>query len=269
MNSTASTAEISAARGYEALFVPCLCGPWTGHVLRELDLGAGVSFLDVACGTGILARDAQARIGPAGDIAGLDAGAGMIAVAAEMAPDIAWVQGNAESLPFDAGRFDCVASQFGLMFFADPAAALADMLRVLRPGGQCAIAVWNDLSENPVYRDVAALLDTEISAEAGNAVRIPFSLGAAAAVVDMMSRAGFDDVVVKTQTAQARFPGLGTLVEAELRGWLPLFGIALPEDRITAILNIAADRLAHHAGTPEEVTFDTSAHVITAKKPAG
>jgi ubiquinone/menaquinone biosynthesis C-methylase UbiE len=78
--------------------------------------------LDVACGTGILAREIAWRVGTNGSVAGLDASRGMLAVAERSSPEIEWRSGTAESLPFEEGSFDAVVSQFGLMFFADRAA---------------------------------------------------------------------------------------------------------------------------------------------------
>jgi ubiquinone/menaquinone biosynthesis C-methylase UbiE len=97
--------------------------------------------LDVACGTGVVAREAARRVGPAGAVAGLDRNEGMLAVARRMAPGIAWRHGLAEALPFPDGAFDAVICQFGLMFFEDRGKALGEMWRALRPGGRLAVAV--------------------------------------------------------------------------------------------------------------------------------
>jgi ubiquinone/menaquinone biosynthesis C-methylase UbiE len=86
--------------------------------------------LDVACGTGILASEASARVGPNGYVAGVDPNPGMLAVAARIAPSIEWRKGTAELLPYPDQSFDAVVSQFGLMFFIDRHQALREMLRV-------------------------------------------------------------------------------------------------------------------------------------------
>ena len=94
-------------------------------------IGAGQAALDVACGTGVLARELRRRTGAEGRVAGLDRNAGMLAVARRSAPGIDWREGRAERLPFADGSFDAVVSQFGLMFFEDRRAALG------RCGGWC------------------------------------------------------------------------------------------------------------------------------------
>ena len=90
-------------------------------------------MLDVACGTGVLARAVADRVGAKGSVVGLDVNPGMLAVAERLAPSITWRQGRAESLPFEKEDFDAVLSQFALMFFEDQVAALEEMKRVLRP----------------------------------------------------------------------------------------------------------------------------------------
>src|SRR5262245_59738815 len=91
---------VQAVKAYEALFVPALFAQWAPKVVDAANLTVGQRVLDVACGTGILAREAHLRTGPAGYVAGLDPGAGMLAVAKELSPSIDWRQGMAESLPF-------------------------------------------------------------------------------------------------------------------------------------------------------------------------
>src|SRR5688500_232640 len=107
--------QIDAAKAYEQLFVPALFAQWAPKVLNAARLEAGQRVLDVACGTGVLAREALRRVGSSGHVTGIDAVPGMLAVAKQLAPNIEWRQGTAESLPFADGSFDAVVSQFGLM----------------------------------------------------------------------------------------------------------------------------------------------------------
>src|SRR5688572_14100435 len=116
--------EIDAANAYEALFVPCLVGEWAPLVADAAHVRPGERVLDVACGTGVLARAVAARAGSQGSVAGLDASRGMLAVAERHAPTVDWRHGVAEALPFDDSSFDAVVSQFGLMFFTDRRQAL-------------------------------------------------------------------------------------------------------------------------------------------------
>lgn len=117
----ANEQEIAAAKAYEELHVPALFRQWAPIVLDSATLSEGDRVLDVACGTGVLAREAKARFGDSCPVTGLDAGAGMLTVAQALDPSVDWRQGLAESLPFEDAAFDVVVSQFGLMFFSGPA----------------------------------------------------------------------------------------------------------------------------------------------------
>ena len=120
----------SAAEVYDALFVPALFIGWPPHVADAAALRPGDHVLDVACGTGVLARHAAARVQPGGRVIGLDLNEGMLEVARRRAPEVEWAPCAAEDLPFAGERFYAVVSQFGLMFFSDREAAL-------REGGAC------------------------------------------------------------------------------------------------------------------------------------
>lgn len=116
MNSSTIEDQVAAAKAYEALFVPALFGQWALRVADDANLVAGQRVLDVACGTGVLAREAKRRTAPGGYVVGLDPSAGMLTVARELSPSVDWQQGMAESMPFRDAPFDAVVSQFGLMF---------------------------------------------------------------------------------------------------------------------------------------------------------
>lgn len=89
---------IDAGRGYEALFVPALFDVWTKHLVEGAGVGQGSHVLDVACGTGVLARSALARVGANGRVVGADPAPGMLAAAKEVEPAIDWVLCGAEAL---------------------------------------------------------------------------------------------------------------------------------------------------------------------------
>jgi ubiquinone/menaquinone biosynthesis C-methylase UbiE len=109
----------SAAEVYEEFFLPALIQQWASRVAGAAGIQTGERALDVACGTGVLARTVAERVGPNGAVVGVDINEGMLAVARKKAPEIEWKQGRAETLPLDSDSFDAVVSQFGLMFFED------------------------------------------------------------------------------------------------------------------------------------------------------
>jgi ubiquinone/menaquinone biosynthesis C-methylase UbiE len=181
MKDSVEQAQIDAANAYESLFVPALFEQWTRLIADAARVGAGQRVLDVACGTGVLARDLAGRVGASGSVTGLDPSAGMLAVARERAPNVDWRRGTAESLPFEAGSFDAVVSQFGLMFFTDPPRAVGEMLRVLKPGGRLAVAVWGAIENNPLYEAEVELLARLAGRPAADALRAPFASAIAGA----------------------------------------------------------------------------------------
>ena len=174
---------------------------------------------------------------PGGTATGLDINEGMLAVARRKAPGIEWRHGAAEALPFDDAAFDVVVSQFGLMFFQDRAKAIGEMLRVLRPGGRLAVAVWDSLDRTPAYRAFVGLLDRLFGAGTAEALRSPFVLGDTAAL-----RALFNGWTAADLIDEAGYRRLLAEAERELRPF------------------VASDRT---------VTFAMPAHIVTTTKRRG
>ena len=217
-------AQITAAKAYEEFFVPALFGEWARRVAAAARIRTGDHVLDVACGTGVLAREAASQVGPSGFVAGVDTSPGMLAVARTVAPRIEWREDKAEALPYPDQRFDAVVSQFGLMFFSDRRRALTEMQRVLR---------------------------------------VPFVLGHTNQLTQLVASAGIDKVAVATQHGMARFPSIRFMVEADLRGWLPLMGVVLTEDQINRILQEAEHVLRAHVTATGTVACEIAAHLVT------
>jgi SAM-dependent methyltransferase len=137
--------SVEAAEAYEARFVPAIFAEWAPHLVEAAGVVGGQAVLDVACGTGVVARAAAGRMAGRGRVVGLDINEGMLAVARRLRPDIEWRQGDAAELPFEPGSFDVVLCQAALMFFPDRAAALGEMARVATDGGVVAVQVWDRL----------------------------------------------------------------------------------------------------------------------------
>jgi SAM-dependent methyltransferase len=257
--------QTAAAEVYASLFVPAEFQEWTPRMVAAARIGPGQKVLDVACGTGVLTREVARRVGSSGFVAGVDANPGMLAVAARTSPEIEWRHATAEALPYDDNYFDAVVCQFGLMFF-NQQAALREMMRVLAPGGHLSAAVWDTLEHTPAYAALVALLDRHAGARAANALRAPFVLGDRNELAALFARADMPDVDIVTQHGTARFPSLRTMVEAEVHGWLPAAGVMLSASQLDEILDDAEKVLGVYVNADGSVTFDSPAHIVTARK---
>ena len=257
---------VAGARAYEQLFVPALFGQWAPHVLEAAQVGPGESLLDVACGTGVLARNAVEVVGSEGTVTGVDPNPGMLEVAKEGSPKVRWIEGAAEKLPFADGEFDAVVSQFGLMFFTNRVGALAEMARVVGPTGHLAVAVWDAVENQAGFAVQLDLIERHAGSAAAAASRAPFALGDPDELSQLFDQAGLGSAVVRTLAGTARFPTIQSLVEAELRGWLPVMGVHLEEGTIETILREAEDALVRYQDESGTLEFPVRAHLVTVEK---
>jgi ubiquinone/menaquinone biosynthesis C-methylase UbiE len=216
----------SAAQVYQRELVPAIFGPWAPRVVAFASPAAGERVIDVACGTGVVARLAAERVGPDGRVVGLDLNPGMLAVARGLpvagAP-VGWVQASAGRLPFQDGSFDLACCQLGLQFFPDRPAALADMARVLVPGGRLVAMVWRSIDRSPGFEALAEALDRHVGPAAGAMMRAPFGLGDDGTLRGLVEGAGFRDVTVERRAGVVRFPSARALLAAQ-EGGSPLAG---------------------------------------------
>jgi SAM-dependent methyltransferase len=111
-----------------------------GAMLDAARVTRGTRVLDVCCGPGMLAAGALER---GAEAIGLDFSLEAVELARKLVPNGRFEQGDAQALPYPAVSFDAVLCGYGLMHLPEPAAALREILRVLRPGGRAALSVWD------------------------------------------------------------------------------------------------------------------------------
>jgi SAM-dependent methyltransferase len=252
-----------AAVAYEQDFVPAIFAQWPPVLAEIVGLEPGNRVLDVACGTGILARELASRLG-SGHVTGLDINAGMLAVARALGPTIDWRQGDAEKLPFAKATFDVVVSQFALMFFPDRVAALREMWRVLAPRGRLAVAVCGPISRAPGYAAFARILRREAGGEAAAMVEGYFALGEEAELERLCAAAGIGNAQTLSREGWARFVSIDELIRIEIKG-SPLAGL-VDDARYATVLTAARRELADYRAEGG-VAMRLDATIAIARKP--
>lgn len=201
---------------YEARFVPALFAHWVEAVLDAAGVRGGQDVLDVACGTGIVARHAADRVGPTGHVAGLDLNPAMLTVAGQVRPDLGWRQGDAAALPFADESFDVVTCQAAAMFFPDLVGALREMGRVTRPGGVVAVQVF-DLRENqPAYGPWIAMVAGHIGKGALRMLGTYWALGDRDLMRERCTSARLRVTAVHDHERPASFPSVEAMVLTEV-----------------------------------------------------
>jgi SAM-dependent methyltransferase len=254
----------NAAEVYESFFVRALFQQFAEPMCEAARIGAGQIVLDVACGTGVLARVAARRVGATGAVVGADINESMLAVARRSNPGITWKNCPAEALAFGDRSFDAVTCQFGLMFFTDRPKAVREMARVLRPGGRLAIAVWDRLSATPGYDAMTNLLQRLFGDAAADALRAPFSLGDLPALLPLFADAGLDDVQAATQEGTARFDSIDAWVDVNIRGWT--LADMIDDTQYARLLDASRTEFRGMAEADGSVAFRAPAHIVSASK---
>jgi len=190
----------SGPEHYERFTVGRLFRQLAERLLEYAPLRPSDRVLDVACGTGIVARLAASRVSQSTKVVGLDLNHAMLAEARARSADegtsIVWKQGDAAALPFAASEFDVVLCQQGLQFFPDKLRALQEMRRVVVSGGLVAISVFGRASRFNVA--LAEALSKGVDASVAKLSLAPFALGDPALLRALLEKAGFGAIESQT-----------------------------------------------------------------------
>lgn len=252
----------SAPENYQRYFVPVIAAPFANDLVAEAALRAGERALDVACGTGVVARLAAEQVGT---VAALDVNPAMLAVARSIPSTgaaIRWYETSAESIPLPDAAFDVVFCQLGLQFVSDKSATLREMRRVLAPGGRVLVSTpppnaFFDVLDDAVTRHVGS--------EAGAFVRMVFSLHDPAAIAPLFRDAGFADVTVRTHAKPLRLPSAREFLWQYVHS-TPLTSMlaTLDASRIAALERDVVDRWARWSDAGG-MTYEQGMNVATAR----
>jgi ubiquinone/menaquinone biosynthesis C-methylase UbiE len=259
--------SIAAAEAYEARFVPALFAPWAVQLVAFADVAPGQAVLDVACGTGIVARTAADRTGAAGRLVGVDVNAAMLTVARRVRPALEWRRGDASALPLPDASFDVVLCQMALMFFPDRAGALREMGRVARAEGLVAVLVPGRLPSQPAYAPFVEVAARHAGPEAVSLLGAYFACGDLGELTRLIESAGLRVVRTATRVGTTAFPSVAEFVATEVRS-TPLVE-RIDEDVYARIREDAREALRPFTRPTGVVEVPLECHLVAARRPAG
>lgn len=262
----------SAPELYQRYLVPAMTAMWAADLADRAALRSGERVLDVACGTGVVARVAAERVGRTGLVAALDINPSMLAVARSLPSGIGasidWCEGSALELPFPNVSFDVLVCQLGLQFFRDRPAALREMRRVLVPNGRLALNVFGPIAHNPATHALADALDRHLRPDASVAKRMEHALADKQELRELVAGAGFQDVVIHTARKMVRFPSANDYVRIQLAA-TPLatlvadYDVARRDRLVGALVEDIGAALAPYL-RDDGLTFPQEVHVLLA-----
>lgn len=272
MSQSSSAPAPSPAQVYEDYLVPHQFRPWGEALLDRAQPQAGERILDVACGTGIVARLIAQRLGGTAELAGLDPSPPMLEVgrstAAQEGVQIAFHEGKAEELPFSDASFDLVTIQQGLQYFQDKAAGLHEIHRVLVPGGRVASITWTEIENQPFFVIFADVVRHQLDTPA---VETAFSLGNRDMLKSLFIDAGFADIDIGVERKDIPFPSPDrflTLGVAGVAAAVPAMQTMSAEER-----QELTDRVIDEMAEPfqqfvrgDQVVIPLEAHIVVAHK---
>jgi ubiquinone/menaquinone biosynthesis C-methylase UbiE len=207
---------LQAAEIYESAFVPAFFSQWAPIVCDAAGIRPGQRVLDVACGTGIVARTAAARVNPGGAVTGIDTNEAMLTVARRVSPDVDFRHADAALLPFDDASFDAVTCQMALMFFSEPRVCLAEMSRVTAPDGDVAVLVPAALTVQPAFAPFVEMVTRHAGPEAIELLSTYFRCGDSDDLRDLVTTAGLHLRAVTAKEGRYRAPSVDAFVVTEV-----------------------------------------------------
>lgn len=256
----------NAAELYERYVRRCILGPWVPQLLDVVSLQAGEHVLDIACGTGAVAREAAQRVGASGRVTGLDLNAGMLAVArSQPVPPgaaITWVDRDALDTGLPDRDFDVVLCQQGLQFFPDKTGALREMRRVLVPRGRLAISVWRSTGVYNVA--VGKALSQYIGVDVGSRFCASRDVPGGEDLGRFAVAAGFQDVALHVQRMMVRLPSPQDFVLCHLAATPVASDVNAMSDAARAALGWDVARQLSAYNEDDSVAFPEEVNVVTA-----
>jgi ubiquinone/menaquinone biosynthesis C-methylase UbiE len=259
------------AEGYDDVMVPILFGPWAARLVAEHEGWAGATVLDLASGTGVVARELADRVGPEGGVIASDLSGGMLEVARRRCegsvPPVRFVESPANPLDLPDASVDAVVCQQGFQFFPDRPAAAREVARVLRGGGRVLVSTWRPVNECELFGWICDALHACDAPEVAALMRVPFDFLPASELRAIFEGVGFVDVEVDRRAhpmlstggaEQALAIAYGSPIGPKLA--------ALSEDRRVAFRRALVERVER--STDGSTLGQMAANLLSARKRA-
>ncbi|HVI33413.1 class I SAM-dependent methyltransferase [Phenylobacterium sp.] len=231
----------------------------------------GERLLDIGCGAGQTTLELAAAVAPGGEVVGFDISRPLLEVARARpaAAGVSFLEGDAQTHPFEPASFDGAFSRFGVMFFADPPAAFANIRRALKPGGRLAFVCWRPPAENPIMTAPMAAAAQHLPAPAPPAdphAPGPFAFADPERVRGILAAAGFEAVTISPHDEAVGGGDLRTAVGLSLR--IGPLGMMLREnpDKRDAVVAAVREALTAYDG-PEGVKLPSATWIVSATVP--
>lgn len=263
---------MNPAQAYERFVVQNVFVPWTADLIERAIPASEERVLDLACGTGVVARTVAPLVGLRGKVAGLDISPEMLDVArSSSVPEgaaIEWHEGSGTDMPFANESFDLVLCQQGFQFFPDHAAGVREIRRVLAPKGRAVVSVWHGLDETPFMRALDEVISAHVSP---GAFAQSYSLSDGGVLDRLAREAGFKDVDVQEArlTLDIQHPETFVIMMLQASSLvLPRFSELTPAERQSLVEQMDAELadLLQSFLRGEVLVIDTTANVLVARR---
>ena len=251
---------------YERHMVPAIFAPWSADLLELVEPQPGERVLDVACGTGIVARNASSMVGATGRVVGIDMNASMLEIARSNYASVEWREGDALAMPFLDQEFDVVVCQQGLQFFPDRSKALREMHRVLVPDGRLGIAVWCSIEASPGYLALAQALERHVDARTAKLMDDLCCLADASEIRALLDGGGFREVTVLRESNMACFASPEEFTRAIAIGSIMRrAGTQFSDETMRLLIEDVSAALQPYVSA-DGLAFPMEAHLATARR---
>lgn len=256
----------SMPEAYERWLGPTLFRPFAVDLARRVAARRPRRVLELAAGTGVLTRELLAAL-PGCELTATDLNPAMVEFGRRQAPAATWRQADALEIPFDAGRFDAVVCQFGVMFFPDKPAGFAEARRVLTPDGTLIVNTWAELARHDFDAAVVAALEQRFPDDPPVFLSgVPHGYADVDAVVADVAAGGLECLKVETVTLEGRAASIADIATGFCTG-TPVRAEVEARDDLSAATAALTEALLARFG-PGPVTGRMTAHVVEARPAA-